>query len=49
MPASRRAKGFGGALRDFHFKLVEFEHSFERKQDGEIVVDEKNATFHVHL
>jgi hypothetical protein len=28
---------------------VEFENSFEGQQNGEIVVDKKNATFHVHL
>ena len=39
-------KGFGGAAGGFHFKTVEFEDSFEGQQDGEVVVDEKNAAFH---
>jgi hypothetical protein len=26
---------------------MEFKHGFERQQDGEIVVDKKNAAFHM--
>ena len=44
-----RAKGLGGTGGGFDFKSLEFENGFEGQQDGEIVVDEKNATFHVHL
>jgi hypothetical protein len=38
-------KGLGGTAGGFHFKSVEFENSFEGQQDGEIVVDKKNAAF----
>jgi hypothetical protein len=42
-------KGLGGTAGGFDFKSVEFENSFEGQQDGEIVVDQKNAAFHVRL
>jgi len=38
-------KGLGGTAGGFDFKSVEFENSFEGQQDGEIVVDQKNAAF----
>src|SRR5208282_2372147 len=42
-------QGLGGTGRSFNFKSLEFENGFEGQQDGEIVIDEKNAAFHVHL
>jgi hypothetical protein len=39
-------QGLGGTASSFDFKSVEFENRFEGEQDGEIVVDEKNAAFH---
>jgi hypothetical protein len=40
-------KSLGGTAGSFDFKSVEFENSFQGQQDGEIVVDQKNAAFHV--
>jgi hypothetical protein len=42
-------KGLGGTAGGFDFKSVAFKHRFEGQQDGEIVVDQKNAAFHAHL
>ena len=40
-------EGFGRTRGRVHFKSMEFKHGFERQQDGEIVVDKKNAAFHM--
>src|SRR5450759_2407113 len=42
-------KGLGGTAGGFDFESVEFKNSLEGQQDGEIVIDKKNATLHVHL
>ena len=42
-------QGLGGTGCSFNFKSLEFENSFEGQQDGEIIIDEKNSAFHVHL
>jgi hypothetical protein len=39
----------GRAFRNFHFEIVQLKDSFQREQDGEIVIDEKNASFHLHF
>ncbi len=39
----------GGTAGGFDFKSVEFKDSLEGQQDSEIVIDKKNATFHVQV
>jgi hypothetical protein len=42
-------EGLGRAGGGFNLKFVEFQNSLQGQQDGEIVVNEKNAPFHMHL
>ena len=41
-------KGLGGTAGGFDFESVKFENRFEGQQNGKIVVDNEDTTFHVH-
>ena len=42
-------QGISGAGRCFYFKSMKLQHCLEREQNGEIVIDEKDAPLHRHL